>query len=232
MLKTSTVIILSHPQMGENIGAAARAMSNFGLSELRLVAPRDGWPNAKAYELAANGAFVLDEVQVFEDLKSAVSDINLLYGTASSDRFLVKDTISPRQIERVDTHHKTGFLFGCERSGLTNDELSLCDYIIKIPTSDLNPSLNLAQAVMIIAYELSNIPLQQKPTLTKASKAEVLHMLNFLETSLKDVNFFKSPSMQPTMMRNIYNLFMRAPLNEQDVRTLYGIFKALKGPME
>lgn len=229
MSNTSTTIILSHPQMGENIGAAARAMSNFGLHELRLIAPRDGWPNAKAYELAANGAFVLDNIKVFADLKSAVADINLLYGTASADRFLIKDTISPRQVMQASKQQKLGFLFGCERTGLSNDDLALCDYIIKIPTAAQNPSLNLAQAVMIIAYELSLISHTQKPLPPKASKEDVVRMLEFLETSLIDANFFKSPKMQPTMMRNIYNLFMKSPLNEQDVRTLYGVFKALRG---
>ncbi len=226
---SSPIVILSNPQMGENIGATSRAMSNFGLYELRLVSPRDGWPNPKAYELAANGSFILDNVKVFEDLNSAISDINLLYGTASSDRFLIKDTISPKEIKLGEGAQKTGLLFGCERTGLTNDELALCDCIIKIPTSAKNPSLNLAQAVLIIAYELSLIPVKQKALPPRASKQDVMLMLSFLETSLHEAGFFKSLEMRPTMMRNIYNMFLKTNLNEQDVRTLYGIFKALKG---
>ncbi len=231
-LYMSKVIILSRPQMGENIGATARVMSNFGLSELRIIAPRDGWPNPKAYELAAHGAFILDRLTVYPDNASAIADINLLYGTASLDRFMVKDSIKPWDISGMGSEAlKTGFLFGCERTGLTNDELVLCDYIVKIPTSELNPSLNLAQAVGVIAYELQkkDLVMETKGTLSpKASKGDIMHMLNFLEDSLAEVNFFKSAKMRPTMVRNIGNLFIKASLSEQDVRTLYGIFRALK----
>jgi tRNA/rRNA methyltransferase len=227
----SKIIILSHPQMGENIGATARVMSNFGLDELRMIAPRDGWPNPKAYELAANGAFVLDKAKVYPDNASAIADLNLLYGAAASDRFMVKDSIAPWSIKNAGKANKVGFLFGCERTGLSNDELVLCDHIIKIPTSELNPSLNLAQAVSIVAYEMQKYELTSKNTFAsppQASKEDIIHMLGFLENSLEKVNFFRSPKMKPTMMRNIGNLFIRAQLNEQDIRTLYGIFKALK----
>ncbi|MCE2991780.1 MAG: RNA methyltransferase [Candidatus Jidaibacter sp.] len=222
----STVIILSHPQMGENIGATARAMSNFGLDELRIVAPRDGWPNQRAYALAANGEFVLDKAQIFQDLPSAIADIQTLYGTASGDRDMAKSTLAPWQITKNLDFAKVGILFGCERSGLTNDELSVCDHIIKIPTSHLNPSLNLAQAVMIIAYELGKTNAAATTAHPRASKGEVMHMLSFLQTALEERNFFKSQEMKPTMMRNITNLFVKAALTEQEVRTLYGIFKA------
>jgi tRNA/rRNA methyltransferase len=212
--------------MGENIGATARAMSNFGLDELRIVAPRDGWPNQRAYALAANGAFVLDKAQIFEDLHSAIADINILYGTASGDRDMAKSTLAPWQITKASNSDKVGILFGCERSGLTNDELSICDHIIKIPTSQLNPSLNLAQAVMIIAYELGKGSAPASAMPPQANKSEVLHMISFLQTALEERNFFKSPKMKPTMMRNITNLFVKSALTEQEVRTLYGIFKA------
>lgn len=226
-------VILSAPQMGENIGAVARIMSNFGVDELRIVNPRDGWPNEKAISMSAHGSFVLDQARIYESLQDAIADRNIVYGTASLERFMVKSVITPWEMERAEfQNNKVGFLFGCEKSGLTNDELSLCDAIIRIPTSEKNHSLNIAQAVAIVLYEymkfeLSETEVVESPEL--ATKEEVGHLISFLETNLDELNFFKSANMKPTMMRNITNMLVKAKLSPQDARTLFGIFRALIG---
>lgn len=227
------VVILSAPQMGENIGAVARIMSNFGVDELRIVNPRDGWPNEKAQAISAHGSFVLDQAKIYDSLQDAIADRNIVYGTASLERFMVKSVITPWEMERAEfQNNKVGFLFGCEKSGLTNDELSLCDAIIRIPTSAKNHSLNIAQAVAILLYEymkfeLGEVEVPESPE--PASKEEVVHLISFLENNLDELNFFKSPNMKPTMMRNITNMLVKAKLSQQDARTLFGIFRAMIG---
>lgn len=230
MGKSLPIIILCNPQLGENIGAVARAMSNFGLCKLRLVSPRDGWPNLKAYELSAHGSFVLDDLEVFDDLDAATADLTYLFATTAQSRFMVKPVVESHKMDHsVFNTNKVGFVFGRERSGLTNDEINICDSIINIPTSQLNPSLNLAQAVSIVSYEYSKLSLKDAHTdyPTLASKQEVTSFFSFLESALDENNFFKSPSMKPTMMQNIKNTFIRSSLTEQDVRTLFGIIKIL-----
>jgi tRNA/rRNA methyltransferase len=225
------IIILSHPQLGENIGAVARVMTNFGLTNLRIVAPRDGWPNDRAYALAANGEFILDRASIHDSLLDAVSDVTYLYGTSAQIRHIVKPSIEPRDIAQdVFSNNTVGFLFGRERSGLTNEELMLCDSIISINSSNLNPSLNIAQAVAIIAYEYSgmvNNPKEGNPYPQLASKQEISYLFTLLETELDKKSFFKNQDMKPNMLQNIYSTFTRASLTEQDVRTLIGAIKAL-----
>src|ERR1700740_237399 len=131
-------IILSHPQLGENIGAAARAMANFGLTDLRLVAPRDGWPNEKAHRMAAGAANVINDTRVFKTLRDAVSDLNLIYATTARDRGTTKEVITPPEAAKrlraaIARGEKTAILFGNERTGLENDEISLADAVITIP---------------------------------------------------------------------------------------------------
>lgn len=228
------VVILSAPQMGENIGAVARIMSNFGVDELRIVNPRDGWPNEKAQAMSAHGSFVLDQAKVYDSLQDAIADRSIVYGTASLERFMVKPIITPWEMERAEfQNNKVGFLFGCEKSGLTNDELSLCDAIIRIPTSEKNHSLNIAQAVAILLYEYMKIEASDVKVAESigelATKEEVTHLISFLESNLDERNFFKSPNMKPTMMRNITNMLVKAKLSQQDARTLFGIFRAMIG---
>ena len=214
-------IILSHPQIGENIGAVARVMSNFGVTDLRIVNPRDGWPNENAQKMAANGGFVLDKAKIFNDLESAISDINVLYGTASLGRDIVKRIVSPKDVmakEVIASDAKVGILFGRERTGLTNEELSLCDAMIKIPTSDLNHSLNIAQAVAIICYEcfcLVTVEPTENISVKLPEKAQVLYMFEYIENALVEADFFKSPKMQPTMMQNFRNMLTKMDLSAQ-----------------
>src|SRR3954471_12416832 len=173
-------IILSHPQLGENIGAAARAMANFGLSDLRLVKPRHGWPDAKATAMAAGAANVVEGARVFATVREALCDLNLVYATTARERGITKEVLTPPEAARrlraaSASGQKTGILFGNERSGLDNDDISLADAAITIPTAAF-ASLNLGQAVLLSAYEwfrasdatprarLEHGPIHRKPT--------------------------------------------------------------------
>lgn len=224
----SSSIILVAPQMGENIGAAARAMSNFGLDDLRLVSPRDGWPNPKANEMAAHGEFIIEKARVFETVNDAISDLNFLIATTANLRYMEKPITSSREVFNL-AQGKVGIMFGCERSGLTNEQLVMADVITQIPTSNINPSLNIAQAVGVMCYELftRNInPLPNKNT-PLATKQELDFFLAFLESSLEEADFFKNKKLAPTMKSNIRNMFTRQSLTSQDTRTLMGVLKSL-----
>ncbi len=213
--------------MGENIGATARVMSNFGLDDLRLVAPRDGWPNPKANEMAAHGEFVIKKAKVFKTVNEAIADLNFIIATSANPRYMEKTLTSPKEVYNF-AQGKIGIMFGCERSGLTNDQLIMADIITQIPTSDINPSLNIAQAVGIMCYELSmrnSINSPDKKT-ELATKGELDFFLNFLESSLDNTDFFKNKKLVPTMKRNIRNIFTRQSITSQDTRTLIGIIKA------
>jgi tRNA/rRNA methyltransferase len=233
----SITIILSNPQMGENIGSVARVMCNFGCSSLRIINPRDGWPNAKAKELAASSSFVLDKAEIYKTMDDAILGINLLYGTIATKRFIVKPILKPREaILEVCNYEEDvhiGFLFGCERSGLTNEELTICDSVINIPTSKLNHSLNIAQAVAIICYEnfiaQNNFSLLKEKLPTPANKIYMKNLFDYLDKQLTEKNHFKSQNMKPIMMQNIKNSLIKAKLTEQEVNTLFGVFKTLNG---
>src|SRR5689334_8663230 len=157
MASTPPSIILSHPQLGENIGAAARAMANFGLTDLRLVKPRHGWPDAKATAMAAGAAKVVEEARVFATLHEAVADLKWVYATTARERGIAKEALTPAEAARPlhaasKCGAEAGILFGNERAGLDNDEISLCDCVITIPTAHF-ASINLGQAVLLTAYE-------------------------------------------------------------------------------
>lgn len=228
------IVILVEPQMGENIGAAARIMSNFDIVEMRIVNPRDGWPNAKAIAMAAHGAHILDGAKIYTTTSDAIGDINVLFATSAQTRYMNKPVLTPHEMSESikSLSHETtiGVLFGRERSGLTNEELLLADSLIRIPVSDKNPSLNLAQAVGLIAYEISKTLELSNPEnpQTLATKDEMNFLLQTLDANLSEKNFFKNPQMHPTMSQNINNIFTRANLTSQEVKTLHGIFKALQ----
>src|SRR5262252_1318731 len=151
-------IILSEPQLGENIGACARAMTNFGLSDLRIVAPRDGWPNPKAEAMAANAAHLIAAAKVYGSVREAIGALEVIYATTGRDRSMAKAILTPAEAasrlrEASARGVKTGLLFGNERAGLTNDEVALADCVITIPTEPGFSSLNLGQAVLLVGYE-------------------------------------------------------------------------------
>jgi tRNA/rRNA methyltransferase len=232
------VIILSHPQLGENIGAAARAMANFGLSDLRLVAPRDGWPNEKAHRMAAGASHVIDETRVFKTLREAAGDLNLIYATTARDRGTTKEVITPPEAARrlhaaCRRGEKCAVLFGNERAGLDNDEVSLADAVITIPTAEF-ASPNLGQAVLLTSYEwfraadttpvakIEHGPVHRKPT-----REEMIGLFEHLERELTDSGFLYPPDKRTVMVRAIRATLHRARLTYQEVQTLRGMIVAM-----
>jgi len=220
-------LILVEPQLGENIGAVARVMSNFGFTSLRIVSPRDGWPSEKAIAMAAHGAFVVEEASLYEDFHTAIADLNYVVATTVQDRYMEKPVLSPKKLSSLIG--KVGLVLGRERSGLTNEEISYCDAIITIPTSKINPSLNIAQAAAICCYELSKIKPSKSQLPKQALRGDLKLFLEFLEGELEKANFFKNPRIAPTMKRNIRNYFTRSQMTDQDLKTMWGIIRALRG---
>jgi len=232
------VIILSHPQLGENIGAAARAMANFGLTDLRLVTPRHGWPDAKATAMAAGAAKVVEEARVVGTLREALGDLNLIYATTARERGITKEVLTPAEAAKrlraaAARGENTGILFGNERAGLDNDEISLCDCVITIPTAHF-ASINLGQAVLLTAYEwfraaditptarIEHGPIHRKPT-----RKELLDLFDHLERELKESGFLFPPEKRDAMVRAVRATIHRARLTYQEVQTLRGMLVAL-----
>lgn len=240
-MKAPAIILIS-PQMGENIGAAARAMHNFGLSDLRLVTPRDGWPNRSAAEVARHALGILDNAKLFNSTKEAVADLHRLYATTARPRLMVKETITPRSCAEilrgtVAQGYQSGIMFGPERTGMENDDIVLADSIITIPVSPDNPSLNLAQAVSVLCYEWyaglgSGTAQPAEHGHELASKQEISSFLDNLADELTKKGYFKQEDMQERMSRNISNIFTRSNLTSQEVRTLRGIVRYLVGKTE
>lgn len=236
------VIVLVETQLGENIGAAARAMANFGLGTLRLVRPRDGWPSEKA-EAAASGALaVVQQVKVFDDERAAFADCPRVYATTARPRELTKPVITPERAaaeirELAAAGTRSAVLFGGERAGLTNDQISLADRIISVPVNPGFASLNLGQAVLLVAYEwfkrgADAVP-EHMPVGPRglASREAVHGLLDHLEAELEAAHFFFPPEKKPHMVRNIRSVVLRADMTDQEVRTWRGIVKALaNGP--
>ncbi|MEM7070899.1 MAG: TrmH family RNA methyltransferase [Pseudomonadota bacterium] len=245
--KMPAIIILSKPQLGENIGMVARAMANGGLDQLRLIQPRQTWPNAKAYETSAGANTILDQARVYESANDAIADLHFVYGLSARVRSMqqrqlfVADAVS-EGFQKVKKRFNIGFLLGCERSGLDNDELSLVHRVVKIPADPHFSSLNLSQAVMIIAYEWycriqSESMLQQKTDKKEKDKINADHLpadmkaLDFfvknLHEHLLNAGFYKSKEMIPVVRRNIQNFFVRTQPMRYEIRTLHGIVRAL-----
>lgn len=234
-------IILSNPQMGENIGAAARSMQNFGLCDLRLVNPRDGWPNERAITMSSGAFEHMPEVKVFDTLSDAISDLHFCFATTARMRDMVKPVFTPENAaiegkKRISRKQNIGVIFGAERTGLLNDEISQAQAIISIPVNPNFPSINLGQAVLLMAYEwIKNHDLQvNDETLDMgdsfpAKHGEVQGFLERLENELEERRFFRSEDLKPTMVRNIQNIFTRADISDQELRTLHGVLSALRG---
>jgi len=225
------VIILVNPQMGENIGAAARIMANFDLEELRIVSPRDGWPNERAEAMATGAVGIIEQAKIYDDLPSAVADLTLVYATTARTREMIKRVASPRGAaeEIAGAAGPVGILFGPERSGLSNDDVALADTIITIPVGWYK-SLNIAQAVAIVAYEsfvAAHDASPPQPEEPMATKGDIDALFGALERELEARGFFYPEEKRPGMVRNLRNLIERQALYEQDVRTLHGVIKAL-----
>jgi tRNA/rRNA methyltransferase len=232
------VVILVEPQLGENIGTAARAMLNCGLEELRLVRPRDGWPNAKAVTAASGADAVIENARLFESTAAAVADLNRVYATTARHRGMIKPVVTPRRAAAEmraagARGERVGVIFGPERTGLVNDDIPLADTVLQVPLNPGFSSLNLAQAVLIVAYEwfaaAADVPARELVTneTRPATKAELLNFFAHLEQELDGCGFLRHTDKRPSMVRNIRNLFQRAELTEQEIRTLHGIIKEL-----
>ncbi len=209
--------------MGENIGAAARVMLNFGLTDLRIVKPRDGWPNERALDMAVGAREVVEQAKIYESLNEATANLQFLYATTARTREMDKEVVTPREIA---LHGATGFVFGPERTGLTNEDITLCDKIISIPVNEKFSSLNLAQTVAIIAYEVSGLKIVAGKR-ELASKEEIASLFSHLESELDARGFFQEPNKKPGMIANIRTMLARAEFSGQEVRTFRGIIKAL-----
>ena len=245
------VVILVEPQLGENIGQAARAMANFGFSALRLVAPRDGWPNEKAVAAASGAGDVIERTQVFATLPDAIADLHYVAATTARIREMVKPVLSPETAVRqmaakAAGGERCGVLFGRERSGLENDEAALADCLVIAPVNPVFASLNLAQAVLLIGYEWRKLtageslgratiydgPAREGLYLNKAlpaPRAELLAFFQHMEAELDSGGFFKTDDKRSSVIRNMRNMFERAALTDQEVRTLRGMIVALTG---
>ncbi len=235
-------VVLVEPQLGENIGAAARAMANGGMSDLRLVNPRDGWPNPRAVAAASGANWILDGARVFESTEAAVADLRWLYATTARPRDMVKEVRTPRQAaQRIKAFapdgDECGVLFGPERTGLRNEHLVLSTDLIVIPVDPAFSSLNLAQAVLVVCYEWFQAglaPSEMEPDrydrgARPASRAEMLNLFDHLEAQLDAVGFLRPPEKRPLMVQNLRNLLQRAQPTEQEVRTLHGVVRSLSG---
>ncbi|MEE9434223.1 MAG: RNA methyltransferase [Sphingorhabdus sp.] len=226
------IIILVRPQLGENIGKAARAMLNFGLVDLRIVAPRDGWPNPDAGPSAAGADIVLEKAEVFETLDEAVADINHVYATTVRKRGVTKDVVTPAvaATEFQENTGKSAILFGAERSGLESRELSFARKIITVPINPDFGSLNLAQAVILCAYEWSKLQELESPTSVEtdppAPQQELDEMIAQLFELLGPTRFFYPEDRSPTTRRTLRNLLTRPGWSSQEVRTIRGVWSA------
>lgn len=236
------VIILVNPQLGENIGTAARAMYNGGLTQLRLVRPKMGWPNPHAIQPAAGALSVLQNVEVFETVAEAIADLQGVFATTARTRDMAKPVHTPRQAAaamhaRHAQQERIGILFGPERTGLHNEDLSFADTLITVPLNPAYTSLNLAQAVLLIAYEWFQLTQQAAEVTAQlhaehilAPKEELLGLFQHLEGELDRSGFLRVAHKRPTMVRNLRNIFLRASLNAQEVRTLRGVISDLVAP--
>ncbi len=233
-------IILVNPQMGENIGAAARAMMNCGLDDLRLVNPRDGWPNAQATANAVGALEKMPPVQVFENVKDAITDCHFVLATTARPRDMIKPVYTAKSAadeihERAAQTQKSAVLFGAERAGLENDDVALAHGIITVPLNPEFSSLNLAQGVLLVAYEWfqaqdATAAIQSHaPEDLIASGKDMNDMLDRLENELEERYFFRTEGHKPIMKRNIRNMLSRAEFTDQEVRSMHGIISALIG---
>jgi tRNA/rRNA methyltransferase len=232
------VIVLVRPQLGENIGKAARAMLNFGLTEMRLVAPRDGWPNPSAGPAASGADIVLERAVVFDSVAEAVADCPHVYATTVRKRGVTKPVLTPEAASR-EIHAQAGrsaILFGPERSGLETDDVAVARTIVTVPINPQFGSLNLAQAVILVAYEWSkHVALAQPPEVDLPSPApqeELDGMIAQLNAMLDTAGFYFPPDRTPVTRRTLRTLLTKPGWSSQEVRTLRGVLSALASPRQ
>jgi tRNA/rRNA methyltransferase len=234
---TRPIIILVEPQLAENIGMVARAMANFGLSELRLVSPRNGWPKKGAHSAASGAVHVLEAARLYDTAREAIADLNYVFATTARERGQMKRVFAPeaamREAQgRIGEGQGVGILFGRERTGLENDEVSLADSIITFPVDPKFSSLNLAQAVLLVSYEWRKLatggalPFSGEIRSPPAAREMLASFFDYVEAELEAVNFYPEDK-KPIMARNMRDIFHRLAMTEQEVRTLRGAIRAL-----
>ena len=239
------IIILVEPQLGENIGAAARVMANFGLSRLRLVRPRDGWPNIQATRSASGADRILDDAVLYDTVEAAIADCTLVLATTARAHDQAKPVLSPQDAApflapHVAAGESVAVMFGRERWGLENDEVALADRIVTYPVNPAFASLNLAQAVAILSYEWfkhatgNALPFAMPQKSEPAPKQQLQAFFDNLERELDQIEYFRPLDKRATMLVNLRNIFARMQPTRQDIQTLHGIVMALsegrKGP--
>jgi tRNA/rRNA methyltransferase len=232
-------VILVEPQLGENIGMVARAMANFGLSNLRLVKPRDGWPSEKARAAASKADHVIDGVVVFDTLEAAIADLSFVFATTARERDGFKAVRGPVEAgrmlrERVSAGQATGILFGRERFGLSNEEVSLADEIVTFPVNPDFASLNIAQAVLLMSYEWMKSGLESEtdtafagPDMTPAPKEQLIGLMSHLEEALDARGYFRPASKKPKMVDNLRAVLTRAGFAAAEIKVLRGVVASL-----
>ena len=232
------VFVLVAPQMGENIGAAARAMWNFGLQRLRIVAPRDGWPNPKAVAMASGAGRLLDQAGLYATTAEAVADCHYVFATTARDRDLTKRVMTPeRAMEHARALQSDGkrvaVLFGPERTGLDNADIARASAIISVPVNPEFPSLNLAQCVLLCGYEWQRLGGDVAPEVMAlagtdfAEAIEIEKLGDHFEEKLEAAGFFFPPTKVAGMKRNIRNMLARLALTRADVQTFHGILRQM-----
>ena len=226
--------ILVRPQMGENIGSVARAIKNFNIKHLRLVNPKCKWPNQKALATSVGAKDVLKSAKIYDNVEKSIGDLDIIFASTSRIRKVNKKVISISSIiNKIKPGKKIGILFGSEASGLSNDEISCADYLVKIPSNEKFSSLNLSHSAIIFCFEFfkhfsikkNNYKIGYKSR--TASKSEVNKFLNFIITGLDKKGFLQPDHKRQRMVRNINNIFHRLNLSEQEIRILLGIFSTL-----
>ncbi len=239
-LQTRPIIVLVEPQMGENIGAVARAMLNCGLTDLRIVRPRDGWPNPAAVAMAAGADIVLEGAVLFDSLDAAIADCQAAYATIAWAQHQVKPVITPRALAgelraREQANQRVAVVFGRERSGLHSDEIAQTNAICTVPLNPDFASLNLGQAVLLIAYEwwiagqdviARRLVTNESPV---ASRGMLANFLRHLLEELDQTKFLALPAKRPIITRNIRNMFNRFDWTEQELNTMHGMLVKLVG---
>jgi len=235
---TLPAIVLVRPQMGENIGAAARAMWNFGLDHMRVVAPRDGWPNPSAVAMASGAGRLLDQARLCPDLPDALADCDFVYATTARDRDLTKPVFSPEAAmqdaaARIAAGQRVAILFGPERAGLENDDIARANAIVSVPVNPAFPSLNLAQCVLLMGYEWMRQTGMVAAQTTEmagtdwASGAEVEHLAIHYEDRMEDAGFFYPDHKATSMKVNLRNMWSRMPLTRADVQMFHGMMRQM-----
>ena len=234
----SPAFILVRPQMGENIGAAARAMLNFGLDRMRIVAPRDGWPNPKANAMASGAGRVLDHAGVFPDLAAAVADCDYVFATTARNREMVKPVLTPERAmelarELTGQGKRVAVMFGPERAGLENEDLVHANALITVPVNPDFPSLNLGQCALLVGYEWGRQTREVAPEVMNlartefAQRHEVEKLAEHFEERLEAAGFFFPPTKADGMRLNLRNMWGRLGLTRAEVQTFHGMLRQI-----